>query len=188
VRPRSKAIAASAIIVIVVLIAAFVLTVALPTALTTESANREQNPTYVEGQPSVHARLNQSVTVGNVTLRVRTVMNGDNPDARRAWASYSSKYAPLNPTQGSKYVIINATVANAKTGTTHFSYSDFVLVGNDGRSYYANYPASNCTSARAPEQLSAACDIYIAFSIPDEVAPAAIIYTPTNPVIVVDLV
>jgi hypothetical protein len=194
VRQRSKAIAASATIVIVILIAAFVFTVVLPTALTTESAHREQNPTYVERPLSVHARLNESVTAGNLTFRVRTVMDGNNAEARRAWAIAMNliRYTPLNPIQGNKYVIINATVTNAMTSNTSFRYSDVILVGNDGRSYYANYPACNasCSKSLDSEQLkvSAAYDVYVAFSIPDEVTPTKIVYGTTNPAIVVDLV
>ena len=88
----------------------------------------------------MQVRLGESATAGNLTFRVQNVMNGTDPEARQVWATYDDQpLAPLNPIPGSTYVIINATVANAMNGTSPFRYSDVVLVGNDGRSYYANY-------------------------------------------------
>ena len=190
-RRRSKAIAASATIAI--LIAAIVLLAALQTTLTNESARRGQDPAYTEVRPNVHARLNESATSGNLTFHVRNVVDGNDPEARRVWALYETdEYAPLNPTQGSKYAIINVTVANAKNGTMPFRYSDVVLVGSDEKAYYANYAASNasCKVSIHDEQLKTGgvCDLYIAFSIPDNVAPAKLVYEASRPPIIVDLV
>ena len=187
---RSKAIGASAIILIA---AALVLFATLQTALTTESAHNEQNPLWVQAQPTVQARLQQNATAGNLMFRVQNVMNGTDSEARHVWATYDTDhYAPLNPVSGSSYVIINVTVANAMNSTSPFRYSDVVLVGNDGRSYYANYAVAdaNCSASLAAEQVrpGGACDIYIAFSIPNDVAPAKIVYTASNPAISVDLV
>ena len=192
-RRRSKAIAASATVTIAILIAAIVLLTALQTTLTNESAHRGQDPAYAEVRPNVHARLNESATSGNLTFRVRNVMDGNDPDARRVWAlCKTDEYAPLNPIQGSKYVIINVTVANAINGTSSFKYSDVVLVGSDGRSYYANYAVGNasCSALIAAEQLKhgGVCALYIAFSIPDDAAPAKLVYEASRPPIIVDLV
>ena len=132
---RSKAIGTSAIILIAVLLTAVVLFATLQTDLTTESARNEQNPLYVQSQSIVQVRLGKSATANNVTFRVQNVMNGTDPEARQVWATYDTDhYAPLNPVQGSTYVIINATVASAINGTSPFRYSDVVCVGNDGRS------------------------------------------------------
>jgi hypothetical protein len=189
VKRRWKAIGASAIIL---LAAAVVLFATLQTALTTESAHNEQNPLWVQAQPTVHARLQQNATAGNLTFRVQDVMNGTDSKARHVWATYATDhYAPLNPVSGSTYAIINVTVANAMNGTLPFRYSDVVLVGNDGRSYYANYAVAdaNCTASIRAEQLKpgGACDVYIAFSIPNDVVPAKIVYTASNQTIVVNL-
>jgi hypothetical protein len=54
-------------------------------------------------------------------------------------------YAPLNHVEGSRYVIINVTVANAMNGTSPFGYAAVILVGNDGRSHYANYAVGNAS-------------------------------------------
>jgi hypothetical protein len=193
VKRRSKAIGALAIILIAVMLTAVVLFATLQTALTTESAHNEQNPLYVQSQSIVQARLGESATAGNLTLRVQNVMNGTDPEARQVWATYDTDhYAPLNPIQGSTYVIINASVASAINSTSPFRYSGVVYVGNDARSYYANYAVANtnCSASLAAEQLKpgGACSIYIAFSIPDDVAPAKIVYTASNPAISVDLV
>ena len=191
-RRRWKAIAASATITIAVIIAAIVLLAALQTALTSESARRGQDPAYVEVKPNVHARLNESATAGNLTFHVRNVMDGNDPEARLVWATHATDhYAPLNPISGSKYVIMNVTVANAKNGTMPFRYSDVVLVGSDGKAYYANYAASNasCKVSIHDEQLKTGgvCDLYIAFSIPDDAAPAKLVYEASRPPIIVDL-
>ena len=191
-RRRTKAIAASAAVAIAVILAAIVLLATLQTALTTESARNALDPVYVQPQPNVQARLAQSATAGNLTFRAQNVMNGT--DALQVWSSVnaSNHYAPLNPIPGSTYAVINVTVASAIKGATPFGYSNIVLVGSDGRSYYANYAEANasCSASLAAAQFKpgGACDVYVAFSIPDDVAPAKIVYTASNPAVVVNLV
>lgn len=72
-------------------------------------------------------------------------------------------YALFNPIQGSKYVVINATVANAMNDTSPFSCSAVVLVGNDGSPHYANYAVGNasCSVLIIAGQLKpgGACDV-----------------------------
>ena len=189
---RWKAIGASAIILLAAVLAGVVLFATLQPALTAESAQNEQNPLYVQPQPNVQARLGESATAGNLTFRVQDVMNGTDPEARQVWATNAGDhYAPLNPIQGSTYAIVNVTVANAMNRTPPFSYSHVILVGNDGRAYYANYVegTASCRASLAAEQLKpgSACDIYVAFSIPDNVVPAKIVYAASNPAIVVNL-
>ena len=190
-RRRSKAVAASATL-IAATIAVILLLATLQTALTSESTRREQNPAYIGGQPMVQAGLNKSVTANNLTFRVTLVMNSNEPEARHVWDTYRiNNYTPLNPISGSKYVIINASVANTLNRTLPFSYSDVVLVGNDGRSYYANYAegTANCNATINSGELKAgdSCVVYIAFSVPNDVAPAKIVYTASKPAIVVNL-
>lgn len=173
------------------IIAAIVVLATLQTALTTESARNELNPPYVQPSPSVQVRLGESATAGNLTFSVQNVMNSTDPQAQLIWSTYGTNgTAPLPPISGSTYVIINATVTSAINGSPPFKYEDVVLVGNDGRSYYANYPVANasCSASIKSEQLKSgsACDVYIAFSIPDSVAPAKIVYTASNPAIVVN--
>ena len=190
-RRRSKAVAASATL-IAATIAVILLLATLQTALTSEATRREQNPAYIGGQPMVQAGLNKSVTANNLTFRVTLVMNGNEPEARHVWDTYRiNNYTPLNPISGSKYVIINASVANTLNRTLPFSYSDVVLVGNDGRSYYANYAegTANCSATIKSGELKAgdSCVVYIAFSIPNDVAPAKIVNAASKPAIVVNL-
>jgi Domain of unknown function (DUF4352) len=194
VRRRSKTVAASATILIAAIIAAILLLATLQTALTSESTRREQNPLYIGGQPTVQAGLNKSATANNLTFRVTQVMNSNEPEARHVWdinRDMNNEYFPLNPISGNKYVIINATVASALNRNVTFSYSDVVLVGNDGRSYYANYAegTANCSATIKSGELKAgdSCVVYIAFSVPNDVAPAKIVYTASKPAIVVNL-
>jgi hypothetical protein len=190
-RRRTKAIDASAAVAIAVILAAIVLLATLQTALTNESARNALDPVYVQPQPNVQVRLGESATASNLTFSVQDVMNGTN--ALQVWASVnaSNHYAPLNPIPGSTYAVINVSVASAIKGATPFGYSNIVLVGNDGRSYYANYAEGNasCSASLAAAQFKpgGACDVYVAFSIPDGVAPAKIVYTASNPAIVVNL-
>ena len=186
-RRRWKAIAASAAIAIV---AAIVLLATLQTALTTKSTHNEQDPLYAQIQQNVQVQLGESVTANNLTFRVTSAMNSTDPEARYVWTTYTDRNAPLNPVSGSAYAIVNVTVANAMNRTTPFSYSHVVLVGNDGRAYYANYVegTTSCRASLAAEQLKpGTCNVYIAFSIPDDVAPIKIVYTASNPAIVVNL-
>jgi hypothetical protein len=57
--------------------------------------------------------------------------------------------------------------------------------------YYANYAGgvANCSALIANEQLKAgdACAVYIAYSVPHDVAPAKIVYTASKSAIVVNL-
>ncbi len=188
-RRSSKAIAASAAIVIAIL-AAIVVLATLQTALTTESTSNALNPPYVQPQPNAQVRLRETATAGNLTFGVQNVINGSDPAAQHVWDTYgTSEYAPLYPISGSKYVIVNATVTTAINGTP-FSYSDVILVGNDGRSYYANFPAgvASCNASIKAEQLKpGACGVYIAFSIPNDVTPVKVVYTASKPAIVVNL-
>jgi hypothetical protein len=158
----------------------------------TESARTVQDPLHVQSQSIVQVRLGESATAGNLTFRVQNVMNSTDPEARQVGPCDTDHCAPLNRVSGSSYVIINVTVANAMNSTSPFRYSDVVLVGNDGRSYYANYAVANanCSASLAAEQLKpgGACDVYIAFSIPDDIAVARVVYAASNPPIVVDLV
>jgi hypothetical protein len=191
-RRRTKAIAASAAVAIAVIVAAIVLLATLQTALTNESARNALDPVYVQPQPNVQVRVGESATASNLTFSVQDVMNGT--DALQVWSSVnaSNHFAPLNPIPGSTYVVINVTVASAIKGATPFGYSNIVLVGSDGRSYYANYAEANasCSASLAAAQFKpgGACDVYVAFSIPDDVAPAKIVYTASNPAVVVNLV
>jgi hypothetical protein len=191
VRQHSKAVAASVTVLIAAIIAAIVLLAAVQTSLTSESTRRAQNPVYVGGQPTVQTGLNKSATANNLTFRITNVTDSNEPEARHVWTTYTDKNAPLNPIAGSKYVVINATVANVMNGTSLFRYSDIVLVGNDGRSYFANYALGNasCTASIRAEQLKSggACDVYIAFSIPNDVVPAKIVDSAANPPLVVNL-
>ena len=147
---------------------------------------------YVAPQHSEQVNLNESATTNGLTLRVASVMNGADTDARRVWETYDTDtYAPLNPMTGSKYVILNVSVADANGSSVPFRYADSILVGNDGRSYYPNYAVGNasCTASIAADQLKAdsTCDVYIAFSLPDNVVPAQFVYESTNPAIIVTL-
>lgn len=187
---RWKAITAI-VTIAVVLVAAVVLFATFQAGLS-ESARNEQNPVYEEAQGSVQVGLGESTTASNLTLRVTSVMNGTDPQARRVWATYETdEYAPLNPIQDSKYIIVNASVENAVNGPVPFRYADVILVGNDGRTYYANYAVVNasCTASLRAERLNpgGVCDIYVAFSIPNDVTPAKIVYATSNPAIVVNL-
>ncbi len=77
-------------------------------------------------------------------------------------------------------------------GASPFSYSDLVLIGNDDRAYYADYAVGNASSTTsvAANQLrpGGACDVHVAFSVPNGVAPVKVVYGATNPAIVVNLI
>jgi hypothetical protein len=148
---------------------------------------------YVAPHHSEQVNLNERATANDLTLRVTSATNGTDTDARREWETYDTDtYAPLNPVPGSKYVILNVSAADANGSSAPFRYADSILVGNDERSYYPNYAVGNasCTASITADQLKAdsTCDVYIAFSIPDNVAPVKIVYTASNPAIVVNLV
>lgn len=190
-RSRSTSIAAAVTIVIIVIAAALILSITLQAAVTTDSTHNEQNPMYVAPLHSLSVRLNESATENSLTLSVTSAMNSTDPQARSAWETYSDTYAPLNPTEGNKYVIVNVSVASARNDSAPFRYTDSVLVGNDGRSYFANYAVGNasCTASIAADQLKAdsTCDVYIAFSLPNSVMPEQFVYESTNPAVIVTL-
>jgi len=189
-----RRIQALVVVTIAVILAAIVLLATLQTALTTESTRNTLDPVYVQPQPNVQVRLGQSATAGSLAFSVQNVTNSTDPAALQLWTSInaSNHYAPLNPMQGSTYAIINVTVQSAAKNATPFSYANIVLVGSDGRTYYANYAEANanCSASLAAAQFKpgSPCNIYVAFSIPDDVMPAKIVYTASEPAIVVNLV
>lgn len=99
-RPRSTSIAAAVTIVIIVIAAALILSITLQAAVTTDSTHNEQNPVYVAPLHSLSVRLNESATENSLTLSVTSAMNGTDPQARRAWETYSDTYTPAQSDGG----------------------------------------------------------------------------------------
>jgi hypothetical protein len=181
------AIVAIAIALIAAGVGAFVVTV-----------HPNEDATYTEAASSVRGGPHTNVTNGQVALRVNNVSNASDPATAEVWVSLSPQaynegvwYRALTPSPGEKNLVANITVTNARSAAVPFTYTDFLIVGRDGSSYYANYAICNgsCSAAALRNRTlpeSFASDLYVLFSMPATADAAKLVYA-SNPPIVIDL-
>ena len=97
----------------------------------------------------------------------------------------------LTPPPGERYLIANVTVKNVKSTAVHFSDTAFVLLTANEAAYYANYAVCtlNCSRALENRTLNAgfASDLYVLFAVPAGTNAAKVVYTTSNPPIVMTL-
>jgi hypothetical protein len=159
--------------------------------------------TYIAPASAVHASLGQTTSDGTIALRLNEVTDGSNPATSNTWIALSREAhdAPnmpvllyccsLNPSLGESNLVANVTVMNVHNATAPFSFGDFVLVSQDGAAYYPNYVVcgSSCTAQVAAKALNAtfASNLYVLFSVPEAMHPAKLVWTASEPDIVISL-
>lgn len=95
----------------------------------------------------------------------------------------------LTPSPGDRYLIANVTVTNAKPTQVPFSYWGFALLTSNNSAFYANYAvcSSSCgAQALLNQTLNAgfSSDLLVLFSVPAGTQAQKVVYTTSNPVIV----
>jgi len=155
--------------------------------------------TYKEPASAVHASLGKTATSDTIALRLNSVTDGSNPATAAAWAKYNLESGlasgiwlynvSLTPPPGDSYLVANLTVTNVQHTQVPFSYAALALLTSNGTAYYANYPAcnANCSAQALDNQTLNAgfsSDLYVLFSVPAGTSAAELVYTTSNPVIV----
>ena len=172
-------------------------------AVTFVSTSPASDIIYREPASAVHASLGQTTSDGKIALRLNEVSDGSNPTTNSTWISLNREAhdAPnmpvvlyccsLNPSPREANLVANITVTNVHNATAPFSFGDFVLVSNDGKAYYPNYVVcgSACTAQVGTKALNAtfASNLYVLFSVPESMQPAKLVWTASDPNIVISL-
>ena len=98
----------------------------------------------------------------------------------------------LTPPPGERYLVANLTVTNVQPTDVHFSYMDFAVLTPNNTAYYANIAVCNesCSHALENRTLSAGftSDLYVLFSVPEGADVDKVVYTTSNPPIVMSVV
>ncbi len=189
-------------IVILSIIAAVALIVLASVGVPVPDVHETPEGVYVEAGSSIRASPHTSVSNGHVTLRVNGVEDASSRAMSDAWVklgltvdeTYKNQSGrfynhTLVPPDGDRYLIANVTVANAKQQATPFTYTDFYLVGSDGRTYYANYAmcGAECTTSvlrNHAASAKSASDLYVLFSMPATVNAVKLVYSSRPPIVV----
>jgi len=186
-----KLVAAASVILFLVIALAAIAGTFLTTAPTYEV-------TYKEPASAVHASLGKTATSNTIALRLNGIADGSDPATRAAWATlsrlaengtglYNVSLTPRSPND--RYLVANVTVTNAQPTQVPFSYGAFVLLTPNNTAYYANYAECNrgCVQQALQNQTLNAgfsSDLYVLFSVPAGTNVQRIVYTTSNPVIV----
>jgi hypothetical protein len=110
-----------------------------------------------------------------------------------AWIRFNPKAGvynrSLSPPPGDQYLIANVTVTNAQHTQITFTHAAFVLLTPNNAAYYANYAV--CSRSCAAQALdnrtlneNFSSDVYVLFSVPSGTHAEKIVYTASNPPIV----
>jgi hypothetical protein len=175
---------------VVILFIAIVLAAIAGTSLFTPQTNEI---TYKEPTSAVRASLGKTVTSDTISLRLNRVTDSSDPATRAEWAKLNLAEVVYNisltASPGDQYLIANITVTNAQATNVPFSFAAFALLTPNNTAYYANYAVCdrNCSvQALTNETLNAGfrSDLFVLFSVPAGTNAQKIVYTTSNPVIV----
>jgi len=177
--------------VIVILLIVLALAASVGTFLATPTSEI----TYNAPASAVRASLGNTVSSDTISLRLNGVSDASNPATRDTWVKFnleSSLYnMSLKPPPGEQYLVANVTAMNVRPTDVYFSYTAFVLLTPNNTAYYANYAVCNkCCSPALENRTLSACftsDLYVLFSVPAGTDADKVVYTASNPPIVMTL-
>jgi len=152
--------------------------------------------TYTPPPSAVHASLGKTATSGALALRLNGLSDASNPAMSNAWIRFNREAASsgvynrsLTPPPGDQYLIANVTVTNVQRAQIPFTHAAFVLLTPNNTAYYANYAV--CSRSCAAQALdnrtlneAFSSDVYVLFSVPVGTHAEKIVYTTSNPPIV----
>jgi hypothetical protein len=172
------------VVVTVVLLIAVGLAASAGTFL---AAAPTKEATYTAPASAVHASLGTTANSDTIALRLNSVRDTSNTTARDVTYRMS-----LTPSPGERYLIANITVKNLKSTNVHFSDTAFAVLSANNTAYYSNYAVCNQNCSRALENrtLSAGftSDLYVLFAVPAGTTADKVVYTTSNPPIVMSVV
>jgi hypothetical protein len=183
------------VVFIVILLIAVGLAASVGTFLATVPT---KEATYTAPASAVRAPLGTTATSDTIALRLNSIKDASNPAARDVWAKLNNESAnvtyrmSLTPSPGERYLIANITVKNLKSTNVHFSDTAFAVLSANNTAYYSNYAVCNQNCSRALENrtLSAGftSDLYVLFAVPTGTTADKVVYTASNPPIVMSAV
>lgn len=183
------------VVVIVILIIAVGLAASVGTFL---AAAPTKEATYKVPASAVRTSLGTTASSDTISLRLNGVSDTSNPAARDIWVKFNNESAnvtyrmSLTPPPGERYLIANITVTNVRPTNVHFSDTAFLVLTANNTAYYSNYAVCNQNCSRALENrtLSAgfASDLYVLFAVPTGTTADKVVYTTSNPPIVMSAV
>jgi hypothetical protein len=184
---NAKFVVATAIVVIVIYIVLGVsFAVFLPNAPATHS-------TYQEPASAIRASLGKSASDGRIALTLNGITNASDPATRDTWIALNANASvyshTLTPPPGDQYLIANVTVTNVHQAQIPFTHAAFALVTPDGTAYYANYAvcSSGCDAQAFKNSTlneTFSSDMYVLFSVPAGTSDVKLVYTASDPPIV----
>ena len=118
-----------------------------------------------------------------------------NPATRKVWIKFNLVDPPipynhsLIPSPGDRYLVANVTVTNKQPMQIPFAPGAFALIMPNSTAYYANYAVcnSNCTMNVLENRTlngSFSSDLYVLFSVPAGTGALKLVYTASDPPIV----
>ena len=151
--------------------------------------------TYKAPASAVRASLGTTANSDTIALRLNGVSDASNPATRDSWVTFNNESVTyrmsLTPPPGERYLIANVTVTNVRSTNVHFSDTAFALLTTNNTAYYANYAVcnKNCSLALENRTLTAGftSNLYVLFSVPVGAPADKLVYTASNPPIVMAL-
>ena len=181
------------VVFIVILLVVVTLAASLGTFLATVPT---KEATYTAPASAVRVPLSTTATSDTIALRLNSIKDASNPATRNAWVEFNNESITyrmsLTPPPGERYLIANVTVKNLKSTAVHFSDTAFAVLTANNTAYYSNYAVCNQNCSRALENrtLSAGftSDLYVLFAVPAGTTADKVVYTTSNPPIVMSAV
>ena len=149
--------------------------------------------TYQEPASAIHASLGKSASAGGIALTLNGITDASDPATRDTWVALNLNASVYNhtltPPPGDQYLIANVTVTNVQQAQIPFTHAAFVLVTPDGTAYYANYAvcSKNCAAQALKNRTlneTFSSDVYVLFSVPAGTSDVKLVYTASDPPIV----
>ena len=179
------------VVVIVILLIAVGLAASMGTFLATIPT---KEATYKAPASAVRASLGTTASSDTISLRLNGVTDASNPATRDIWVKFNNESAnvtyrmSLTPPPGERYLIANITVTNVRPTNVHFSDTAFAVLTANNTAYYSNYAVCNQNCSRALENRTLSggftSNVYVLFSVPVGTDAEKVVYTASNPVIV----
>jgi hypothetical protein len=175
--------------IILILLIGVALAASVRTFLATSSTSES---TYTVPASAVRTSLGKTATTKTISLRLNSVSDVSNPATRDTWVKFNRGSVlynlSLTPSPGERYLVANLTVTNVQPSAVHFSSMDFALLTPNNTAYYSNAAvcSASCSHALVNRTLSAGftSNLYVLFSVPEGADVQKVVYTTSDPPIV----
>jgi hypothetical protein len=152
--------------------------------------------TFNEPQSLVRVRIHETATTSSIGVRLNKITDASDPRTSREWATFNLESGlgsvTLAAPRGAMTLVANVTVNSVQHDPVKCSYADFALVTRDKSAYYPGYAVCNASCSKdllVNRTLSrdSANDVYLLFSLPATAQTSELVYTGSNPPIVISI-